>query len=137
MFGRLILSHCVDLDDHALLCKLDAGACLPDGARLRCLLCRFQVLRQFNKVADALSNQAIDDYRSGANRQLWTLEAAAAAAAADAEGGGAAGLAAELHADAAEGDAAAVAAAAAAGSGDDGSEGSGGEDRAKRARLDD
>ncbi|KAI7839124.1 hypothetical protein COHA_007127 [Chlorella ohadii] len=98
-----------------------------------------QVLRQFNKVADALSNQAIDDYRSGANRQLWTLEAAAAAAA-DAEGSGAAGLAAELHAanafHATEGDAAA-AAAAAAGAGDSGSEGGGGgEERAKRARLD-
>lgn len=118
---------------------LGAGACLADYARLPCPLCRFQVLRQFNKVADALSNQAIDDYRSGANCQLWTLEAAAAAAA-DAEGGGSTGLAAELHAanafHAAEGDAAA-AAAAAAGAGDSGSEGGGGgEERAKRARLD-
>lgn len=80
--------------------------------------CSVQVLREFNKVADALSNQAIDDYRSGANRQLWTLEAAAAAA--EAGGGGAAGLAAELLATDAwdgevEGDQAPNAAAAAAG----------------------
>lgn len=48
-----------------------------------------QVRREFNKVADALSNQAIGDYRSGANPHLWRLEeavAAAQAAAAAAEG---------------------------------------------------
>jgi type II secretory pathway pseudopilin PulG len=35
-----------------------------------------QVRREFNQVADALSNQAIDEFRSGANRQLWTLDTA-------------------------------------------------------------
>ncbi len=40
-----------------------------------------QVLRHLNKAADALSNQAIDDYRSGANRHVWRLDVAAAAAA--------------------------------------------------------
>jgi hypothetical protein len=38
-----------------------------------------QVLREFNKAADALSNQAIDDWRSGINTQLWSLEAVATA----------------------------------------------------------
>lgn len=42
------------------------------------LACRPQVLRHFNKTADALSNQAIDDYRSGANPHVWRLDAAAA-----------------------------------------------------------
>lgn len=40
-----------------------------------------QVPRAQNKVADELSNQAISDYRSGVNRQLWSLEAVAARAA--------------------------------------------------------
>lgn len=48
-----------------------------------------QVRREFNQVADALSNQAIDNYHSGANCQLWRLEEAAAAAAAGALGGSA------------------------------------------------
>ena len=95
---------------------LPTSACQP--VRLVAPLAPAQVLREFNKVADALSNQAIDEYRSGANRQLWTLEAAAAAA--EARGGGAAGLAAELYAADAwdgevEGDQAPNAAAAAAG----------------------
>ena len=46
-----------------------------------------QVPRAQNAVADALSNQAISDYRSGINRGLWTVEAAAEAIAA-ADGGG-------------------------------------------------
>ena len=33
-----------------------------------------QVRREFNTEADALSNQAITDYRSGANPSVWTLE---------------------------------------------------------------
>lgn len=114
-----------------------------------CLLCPLQVLREFNQVADALSNQAVDEYRSGASRQIWTVEAAAAAA--EAGGGGAAGLAAALHAadaklqalqaagevaaaGAEEAAAAAVAAAEAEGSGSEGS--GGGEAPAKRVRFD-
>lgn len=50
-----------------------------------------QVLREYNKVADALSNQAIHDYRSGANPHLWRLDDAVAAA--QAEGAAAEGLA--------------------------------------------
>ncbi|PRW20551.1 ribonuclease H [Chlorella sorokiniana] len=114
-----------------------------------------QVLREFNQAADALSNQAVDDYRSGANRQKWTLEGAAAAA--EAARAGAAGLAAQLHAAdaelhggqaaasgaaaaaaaAAEGKGAEAAAAAAAAEGDGSSGNSGGEEvPAKRARRD-
>ncbi|KAL4424741.1 hypothetical protein ABPG77_000084 [Micractinium sp. CCAP 211/92] len=50
-----------------------------------------QVRREYNKVADALSNQAISDYRSGVNPHLWRLDeavAAANAAAAELEWGG-------------------------------------------------
>ena len=108
-----------------------------------------QVRRELNQAADALSNQAIADYRSGANRQLWRIEdAAAAAAALDAEeeeeegweeegweeeggsgGGGGGGAAAGAAADAAAGAAAGLEAAAAASTG-------GSKARpAKRARL--
>lgn len=105
-----------------------------------------QVLREFNKVADALSNQAIDDYRSGINRQLWTLEAAVAAAHA---AGGGGGLAAELdaadafYAELLAEEAEEAAAAEPGGAGEvaadeGGSEGSAGdgEEPAKRARHD-
>ncbi|KAL4422569.1 hypothetical protein ABPG75_008766 [Micractinium tetrahymenae] len=98
-----------------------------------------QVLREYNKVADALSNQAIEDYRSGANPHLWRLdEAVAAASAAAAEAAAAADAAAVDVAAAAGADAASAAVgeeAAAAGAGSGSSGGWLRDAAAKRPRL--
>ena len=91
-----------------------------------------QVLREFNKAADALSNQAIDDWRSGVNRQLWSLQAAAAAV-----GNAEVEVKAEEDAEEEEGAAGGAAAAAAEGEGHGrGSSGSGGDAAAAAVALD-